>query len=126
MCMYFNRDSWKHKPFPRVKFLFVRYFISCSKLDYLMVHIFYVQTLRTLKIQYVLVCEVEEISIYIDISSREITNKLNECANCMQTHLTTFSQKRDASKPTKCTVFFVPLIAKLGSCVGQSWPKYPL
>lgn len=84
------------------------------------------QAPRTLEILCVPVCEMEEISIYIDISSRDIINKLNDYANYMQTHLIAFFQEKDASKPIKWAVFSVPLMAKLGNCVGQSWPKYPL
>lgn len=91
-----------------------------------MAHIFYMQAPRTLEILCVPVCEMEEISIYIDISSRDIINKLNDYANYMQTHLIAFFQEKDASKPIKWAVFSVPLMAKLGNCVGQSWPKYPL
>lgn len=69
--------------------------------------------------------ETKEISIYIDISSRDIINKLNDYAIYMQTYLIAFFQERGASKPIKWAVFSVPLMAKLGSCVGQSWPKYP-
>lgn len=42
-------------------------------------------------------CGVEEISIYVDISSRDIINELNEHGNFMQIYLTALSQETDAS-----------------------------
>lgn len=117
LCVYFNRDSWKHKPFPRVKILLVRNFISWGKSYCLMAHTFYVQTLRTLWIQYALVCGVE-ISIYIDISSRDIINELNECANYMQTHLThSLRRGMPASQKSGCWQYskdsiFVPWMSQ--------------